>query len=77
MKECDSQISCILKEQEKLQHKLSEMNIERKKLENEVNSNCLICVLHDLISNNLLSIFLGKTNGDGTKRLLFKGRKVN
>ncbi|RVW19290.1 Structural maintenance of chromosomes protein 2-2 [Vitis vinifera] len=36
MKECDSQISYILKEQEKLQHKLSEMNIGRKKLENEV-----------------------------------------
>ena len=36
MKECDSQISCILKDQQKLQHKLSETNLERKKMENEV-----------------------------------------
>lgn len=36
MKECDSQISSILKEQQKLQHKLSETSIERKKMENEV-----------------------------------------
>lgn len=36
MKECDSQISCVLKEQQKLQHKVSETNIERKKMENEV-----------------------------------------
>ena len=36
MKECDSQISRILKDQQKLQHKLSETNLERKKMENEV-----------------------------------------
>ena len=36
MKECDSQISYILKEQAKLQHKISETNLERKKMENEV-----------------------------------------
>ncbi|KAK9283142.1 hypothetical protein L1049_011373 [Liquidambar formosana] len=37
MKECDSQISCIVKEQQRLQHKLTETNlIQRKKLENEV-----------------------------------------
>ncbi|KAJ0098691.1 hypothetical protein Patl1_19865 [Pistacia atlantica] len=35
MKECDSQISGIVKEQQKLQHKLSETKLERKKLENE------------------------------------------
>lgn len=36
MKDCDSQISGILKEQQRLQHKLSETNLERKKMENEV-----------------------------------------
>ncbi|TXG70675.1 hypothetical protein EZV62_005610 [Acer yangbiense] len=36
MKECDSQISSILKEQQKLEHKVSEIKPERKKLENEV-----------------------------------------
>ncbi|XP_021909367.1 structural maintenance of chromosomes protein 2-2 [Carica papaya] len=36
MKECDSEISCILKEQQTLQHKLDETKLERKKLENEV-----------------------------------------
>ncbi|CAH9090746.1 unnamed protein product [Cuscuta epithymum] len=36
IKECDSQISSILKEQQGLQHKLSEIALEKKKLENEV-----------------------------------------
>lgn len=36
MKECDSQISGILKEQQKLQDKLGEAKLERKRLENEV-----------------------------------------
>ncbi|KNA04781.1 hypothetical protein SOVF_196530 [Spinacia oleracea] len=36
LKECDSQISCILKEQKKLQNKISEASLERKKMENEV-----------------------------------------
>ncbi|KMS99478.1 hypothetical protein BVRB_2g044710 [Beta vulgaris subsp. vulgaris] len=36
LKECDSQISCILKEQQKLQNKISEASLERKKMENEV-----------------------------------------
>lgn len=40
LKECDSQISCILKEQKKLQNKISEASLERKKMENEV-----LCVL--------------------------------
>ncbi|THF99679.1 hypothetical protein TEA_008122 [Camellia sinensis var. sinensis] len=34
--ECDTQISCIPGEQQELQHKLSETNLERKKMENEV-----------------------------------------
>ncbi|KAL6579103.1 hypothetical protein OROMI_009319 [Orobanche minor] len=36
MKDCDSQISSILKEQQKLKDKLSETKLERKRLENEV-----------------------------------------
>ncbi|KAI3896502.1 hypothetical protein MKX03_015010 [Papaver bracteatum] len=36
MRECDSQISGLVKEQQNLQHKLSEENLERKKMENEV-----------------------------------------
>ncbi|KAI8564584.1 hypothetical protein RHMOL_Rhmol03G0191600 [Rhododendron molle] len=36
MKECDTQISSILKEQQELQHKISETNLERKRMENEV-----------------------------------------
>ncbi|KAI3881242.1 hypothetical protein MKW92_003399 [Papaver armeniacum] len=36
MRECDSEISGIVKEQQNLQQKLSEANLERKKLENEV-----------------------------------------
>ncbi|KAF7148659.1 hypothetical protein RHSIM_Rhsim03G0166400 [Rhododendron simsii] len=36
MKECDTQISSILKEQQELQRKISETNLERKRMENEV-----------------------------------------
>ncbi|CAI9295758.1 unnamed protein product [Lactuca saligna] len=36
VKECDSQISRILKDQQKLRNKMGEKNLERKKLENEV-----------------------------------------
>ncbi|PHU22761.1 Structural maintenance of chromosomes protein 2-1 [Capsicum chinense] len=36
IKECDSQISSILKEQQRLQNKISETNLERKKMENEI-----------------------------------------
>lgn len=36
MKECDSEINCILKKQQLLDHKITETNLERKKLENEV-----------------------------------------
>ncbi|KAI8032234.1 Structural maintenance of chromosomes protein 2-1 [Camellia lanceoleosa] len=36
MKECDAQISCIIREQQELQCKISETNLERKKMENEV-----------------------------------------
>ncbi|KAK9063288.1 hypothetical protein SSX86_017158 [Deinandra increscens subsp. villosa] len=36
VKECDSQISHILKDQQKLKNNIGEKNLERKKLENEV-----------------------------------------
>lgn len=36
IKECDSQITNILKEQQLLQNKISETNLEKKKMENEV-----------------------------------------
>jgi structural maintenance of chromosome 2 len=36
LKECDSQINRMAKEQQKLQQKLSDSNVERKKMENEV-----------------------------------------
>ncbi|KAF5946861.1 hypothetical protein HYC85_017089 [Camellia sinensis] len=36
IKECDTQISCILREQQELQHKISETNLERKKMENDL-----------------------------------------
>lgn len=36
IKECDSQISRILKEQKRLQNKISETNLEKKRMENEV-----------------------------------------
>ncbi|CAL9780689.1 unnamed protein product [Musa acuminata subsp. burmannicoides] len=35
LKECDTQISCIAKEQQNLQQKLSDAAVERKKMENE------------------------------------------
>lgn len=36
LKECDSQINRMAKEQQKLQQQLSDSNVERKKMENEV-----------------------------------------
>lgn len=36
MKECDKEISAIVKEQQKLEHKITENNLERKRMENEV-----------------------------------------
>ncbi|XP_058088517.1 structural maintenance of chromosomes protein 2-2-like isoform X2 [Magnolia sinica] len=36
MKECDAEISAIVKEQQKLQHKITDANVKRKKLENEI-----------------------------------------
>ncbi|KAK6936305.1 hypothetical protein RJ641_033335, partial [Dillenia turbinata] len=36
IKECDLEISTIMKDQQKLQSKLSDMNLEKKKMENEV-----------------------------------------
>ncbi|CAI9097454.1 OLC1v1033885C1 [Oldenlandia corymbosa var. corymbosa] len=38
MKECDSQISGILKEQEKLKRKITDANLEKKRMENEMKS---------------------------------------
>lgn len=36
LKECDSQISSIVKEQQGIQNKISEANLERKRMDNEV-----------------------------------------
>lgn len=36
IKECDSQISGIVKKQQDIQQKISEANLERKRMENEV-----------------------------------------
>jgi len=36
MKERDKEISAIIKEQQKLEHKITESNLERKRMENEV-----------------------------------------
>lgn len=36
IKECDSQIASIVKEQKKIQNKISDANLEKKRLENEV-----------------------------------------
>ena len=78
IKECDSQISGILKEQQKLQNKLSESSLERKKMENEVNNfpSCSQWSISYL--NNLLpKISIGKANGDGAERLLYKSRQID
>ena len=45
LKECDTQISCIAKEQQNLQQKLSDAAVERKKMENEVLLMDLSCIL--------------------------------
>lgn len=55
MKECDSQISSILKEQRKLQQNLSETKLERKKLENEV---ILFMFLFEVFSTHRLTYVL-------------------
>lgn len=36
IKECDSQITSIVKDQQGIQHKITEANLERKRMENEV-----------------------------------------
>lgn len=36
MKECDTQISSILREQQELQRKITDTNLDKKKMENEV-----------------------------------------
>ena len=45
MKECDSQISGILKEQEKLKRKITDASLEKKRMENEVTC-CFDSCLH-------------------------------
>ena len=45
LKECDSQINRMTKEQQKLQQQLSDLNVERKKMENEVVGCCNICCI--------------------------------
>lgn len=48
LKECDSQINHKAKEQQKLQQQLSDSNVERKKMENEVViSPALFCFIID------------------------------
>lgn len=59
MKECDSQISCMVKEQQKLQNKLSDANVERKKLENEVLLSVILSIVCFLLDP---WIILHKTN---------------
>lgn len=45
LKECDSQINSMAKEQQKLQQQLSDSNVERKKMENEVTVGCNLCYI--------------------------------
>ena len=85
MKECDTQISCILREQQELQRKISETNLERKKMENEVmcllSLMCLQYLSQDFLYFSTFSLSFvwvsGKTDGDGTKRLLLEGPKTD
>lgn len=76
MKECDQEISAIIKEQQKLEHKISESNLERKRMENEVIFNSAFLYNLELCAEEQSrhSIILGKTNGDGTERLLCESR---
>lgn len=45
LKECDSQLSAMAKEQQKLQQQLSDANVERKKMENEVTISVAECTV--------------------------------
>lgn len=76
MKECDQEISAIIKEQQKLEHKISESNLERKRMENEVIFQQLLSLCLELCAEeqSLHSIILGKTDGVGTERLLCESR---
>ena len=76
MKECDKEISAIIKDQQKLEHKISESNLERKRMENEVIFNKLLSLCLELCAEeqSLHSIILGKTDGVGTERLLCESR---
>lgn len=53
LKECDSQINCLAKEQQKLQQKLSDSNVERKKMENEVVPGSKLCCIFYFIIDYL------------------------
>lgn len=56
MKECDKEISGIMKELQKLEHKISESNLERKRMENEVFFlYCLWLALKDYVLNDFLT----------------------
>lgn len=45
LKDCDSQINHMTKEQQRLQQQLSDLNVEKKKMENEVIGCCkLSCI---------------------------------
>lgn len=75
MKECDSQISGILKEQQGIQHKLSETALEKKKMENEVIYligiySLALAVLHGWTATFICKFFADKTHGNGSERLL-------
>lgn len=76
MKECDKEISAIIKDQQKLEHKISESNLERKRMENEVIFQQLLSLCLELCAEeqSLHSIILGKTDGVGTERLLCESR---
>lgn len=77
MKERDSQISAMSREQENLQSKISDANLERKRMENEVH-----CSIMDLsyvslkVIKKVLCTFAGETHGNGAKRLFLKGSKA-
>lgn len=58
MKECDKEISGIIKEQHKLEHKLTENNLEKKRMENEVIFNCSCLHLRTCVLRNYLLILL-------------------
>lgn len=64
MKECDTQISGFVADQEKCLQKLSDMKLEKKKLQNEVFFlQCFWLEMHYSCGPNLMIDFLGLFNG--------------